>query len=430
MQILAQSVLPRDAGGKRRVAVGAVALLLGVAAFGTVREPPVPPPQETVVEELRLPVAEIASGAERVYWHEVQFVRGDTFASMLNRLGVDGPDTARLLKENGRAKPFRNLRPGTTVQARVTEDRALLALQFLAPSQDELLGFERAGEHFLPREEPVSLSRHVVLKSGEIRSSLFAAADEVGLPDSVTTQVADIFGDIDFYRDLRRGDRFAVVYEVFYHNGQPLRAGRVLAAEFVNDEKPRRAVWFAYGDGKSGYYTPEGKNSRKAFLLSPLEFSRITSGVAMRFDPILKEWRAHTGVDYSAPAGTRVKATADGTAEFVGQQNGYGNVVILKHHGGITTLYAHLEGFAPGVHDGAHISQGEVIGYVGATGWATGPHLHYEFRVHNQHRNPLTIAMPAGEPVPAHLMAAFRAEARLLAEQLDLVANPTLARLD
>ncbi len=430
MQILAQSISARDAGGKRRIAVGVAALLLGVAAFGTVREPPVPPPpQETVVEALQLPVIDIASGAERVYWHQVRFDRGDTFASMLNRLGVDGTDTARLLKENGNAKPFRDLRPGTTVQARVTADRALLSLQFLAPSEDKLLGFERAGGHFATHDEPVSLSRHAVLKLGEIRSSLFAAADEVGLPDTVTAQIADIFGDIDFYRDLRSGDRFAVVYEVFYYNGQPLHAGRVLAAEFVNAGKTRRAMWFTYDD-RSGYYTPEGKNSRKAFLLSPLEFSRITSGVAMRFDPILKEWRAHKGVDYSAPAGTRVKATADGTAEFVGQLNGYGNVVILKHHGGITTLYAHLEGFAAGVHDGAPVSQGEVIGYVGATGWATGPHLHYEFRVHDQHRDPLTVAMPPAEPVPAHLIAAFRAEAQPLAEQLNLVANPTFAELD
>ncbi len=170
MQILAQSVWERDSRGLR-VAVGAVALLLGVAASGTVRDPPAPPPpQQTVVEQLSLPAPQIASSGESAYWHEARFYRGDTFASLLNRLGVDGTDTARLLKQEGSAKAFRNLRPGTTVQAQVTGDRALLALQFLAPSQDRLLGFERAGERFLPREDPVSLRRHVALRSAESRS--------------------------------------------------------------------------------------------------------------------------------------------------------------------------------------------------------------------------------------------------------------------
>jgi murein DD-endopeptidase MepM/ murein hydrolase activator NlpD len=205
----------------------------------------------------------------------------------------------------------------------------------------------------------------------------------------------------------------------------------VLAAEFVNAKKALRAVWFDDPvEGRGGYYAPDGKNLRKAFLRSPLEFSRVTSGFAMRFHPILQQWRAHNGVDYGAPTGTRVRATADGVVDFAGVQGGYGKVVILRHHGGITTAYAHLSGFAGDVRKGARVAQGDAIGFVGATGWATGPHLHYEFRVNNQHRNPLTIAMPAAEPVPADRIGAFNTIARPLAAQLELLADVRLAALD
>jgi murein DD-endopeptidase MepM/ murein hydrolase activator NlpD len=402
--------------------------LVAIAAFGTAREVP-PPPREMIVERLELRIDEVALQRDNVYWHETLFERGDTFTSMLNRLGVDSRDTLKLVKENGGAKPFRYLRPGMTVQAHTAEHGMLLALRFMGPGQETVLGFERDGEDHRVIEEQPTVHTHVFLKSGEIRSSLFAAADDVDMPDSITSQMADIFsGDIDFHRDLRRGDRFAVIYEVVYHGGRALRAGRVLAAEFVNDGKAHRAVWF--GDGKGGYYTPAGKSLRKAFLRSPLEFSRITSGFSMRFHPILKVWRAHKGVDYGAAAGTRVKATADGTVEFAGRRGGYGNVIVLRHQAGITTLYAHLSGFAAGIRSGKNIAQDDVIGYVGATGWATGPHLHYEFRVRGAHRNPLTIAMPAAEPVPHRLMAKFHAQAQLRVAQLDLLSGTRLAGLD
>jgi murein DD-endopeptidase MepM/ murein hydrolase activator NlpD len=221
-----------------------------------------------------------------------------------------------------------------------------------------------------------------------------------------------------------------VVYEMFNHLGRPVKSGRVLAAEFVNQKKSYRAVWFQDADGQGGYYTPEGKNLRKAFLRSPLEFSRVTSGFAMRFHPILQRWRAHKGIDYGAPAGTRVKATGDGVVEFVGRQGGYGNVIVLRHGGGVMTTYGHLRAFATGIRKGARVGQGDVIGFVGQTGLATGPHLHYEFQVNNQHRNPLTIAFPAAQPVAPERMAAFRAAAQPLAARLDLLATTNLALLE
>jgi murein DD-endopeptidase MepM/ murein hydrolase activator NlpD len=427
MRILAQSDLLRGRRRRAVAALGVAALLIGVAATGTVKDSP-PPERELIVEALPLTLPDPAADPVQTYWHEARFDRGDTFAALLGRLGVDGAETARLLKENGGSKPFRNLRPGMTVHAQTTELGQLLALHFLSGEATTLLGFERDGVGFKAIAEPARLERQVFLNAGEIRSSLFATADAVGLPDSITTQMADIFsGDIDFTRDLRRGDRFRIVYEVFLHNGRPLQAGRVLAAEFVNNGKAYQAVWFADENGKGGYYAADGKNMRKTFLRSPLEFSRITSGFKMRLHPILHEWRAHKGIDYGAPSGTRVKATADGTVEFAGQQGGYGNAVILRHTGGVTTLYGHLRGFASGIRRGARVAQGDVIGYVGATGWATGPHLHYEFRVNNQQRNPLSIAMPAAEPVPPDRMEAFRAATMPLAAQLELLADVNVA---
>ncbi len=432
--ILAQWGRLRELPLRRRAAIlaGCVGLLGGVTAFGTVSESPEPPVARTRVVELLAP-AVVAVPAElfQTFAHEERFERGDTFASLLTRLGVDGAEAAQLVRQHGASKPFRALRPGMIVQAETTDYGALRALRFVS-GRDTVLGFEREGDGFRVIDEPARLARQIVLKSGEIRSSLFAAADDAGMPDAITMQIADIFsGDIDFHRDLRKGDRFAVVYEAFHHNGRLLKSGRVLAAEFVNAKKSLRAVWFDdAAEGRGGYYAPDGKNLRKAFLRSPLEFSRVTSGFAMRFHPILRQWRAHNGVDYGAPAGTRVRATADGTVDFAGVQGGYGKVVIVRHHGGITTAYAHLSGIAGDARKGARVAQGDTIGFVGATGWATGPHLHYEFRVNSQHRNPLTIAMPAAEPVPAERMGAFAAVARPLASQLELLADARLAALD
>ena len=270
------------------------------------------------------------------------------------------------------------------------------------------------------------------MKSAEIRNSLFGATDAAGLPDTIATQIADIFStDIDFHRDLRKGDRFSVVYEVFYDRGEPVKSGRVLAAEFINQGKSYQAVYFNTAENEGGYYTADGKNLRKQFLRSPLEFSRITSGFTnARFHPVLQTWRAHKGIDYGAPTGTRVKATADGVVEIAGRQGGYGNVVVLRHQTKFTTWYGHLSGIAKGLRKGKRVAQGEVIGFVGATGLATGPHLHYEFRINDVHQNPLRIAMPAALPISPELKPKFEQTAKSYGERLDLLRTTNLARLD
>ena len=352
------------------------------------------------------------------YVREERFQRGDTLAGLIARLAIAAPDAQRLLGQ----RELRALRPGATVTAEVRDDGGLVWLAFLSARATEVR-IERVGDKLTASSRNAPIAARTELKSAVIRSSLFGAADAAGIPDSVAIQLADVFGsDIDFYRELREGDRFSVLYESQWLDGRPLRAGRVLAAEFVNQGRTLRAV--AFGDG---YYAPDGRNMRKALLRSPLEFSRISSGFGMRQHPFLHSWRAHQGVDYAAPAGTRVRAVGDGVVEFAGRQNGYGNIVILRHDSIRTTVYGHLRSFGSGIRAGARVRQGDTIGLVGQTGWATGPHLHYEFRISGTARNPLSVPLPAGAPVARHDMDAFRAVSHARMAQIELVAAPQVA---
>jgi len=402
-----------------------------VAAFGTAPDTSYSfVPTRTVVEALDIARPEQLADASQVFWREERFGRGDTISDLLARMGVNDEEARAFLLKVKSGRALQSLRPGTTVQARTTDDGTLLALRYIT-DKGQLIGFDKQGTEFKPVEQQLSLVPEQQMKSGEIRSSLFAAADAAGLSDNVATQLSDVFaGDIDFHRDLRRGDKFTVIYEMFYHQGRAIKSGRLLAAEFINQGRSYRAIWYQDAEGKGGYYTPDGKNLRKAFLRSPLEFSRISSGFAMRFHPILHQWRTHKGIDYAAPIGTHVKATADGTVEFAGRQNGYGNVITLRHQGGVSTYYAHLSSFAAGLHQGTRVHQGDVIGHVGQTGWATGPHLHYEFRVNNEVRNPLKVALPEALPIPPQKMAAFNSVSAPLATDLNLLRNTNLALIE
>ena len=416
------------------VRTGALATLVLsgiVAAFATiapVSEPDVVP--GTVAEPLEIRPLEGMLPPATSLVREERFQRGDTVASLFARLGLDADDTSSLLRN----PMLKQLRPGTTVSSIVDSRGALQSLEFVAARDVQVL-VTRRESGFSVSEQRAPLEMRVSMNSGVIRSSLFAAADASGIPDAIAIQIADIFGgDIDFHRDLRRGDRFTVVYETLTHQGLPVRSGHVLAAEFHNQGKTYRAVWYAGldADGRKsgGYYAPDGNNLRRAFLRSPLEFTRVTSGFGMRMHPFMQSWRAHRGVDYGAPAGTRVRAAGDGTVEFAGRQGGYGNVVVLRHSGRYSTLYAHLSGFSQGVKRGFHVAQGDTIGYVGKTGWATGPHLHYEFRIAGQARNPLAVALPQALPVPPAELATFFRQAQPLVARLDLLASGPIARLE
>ena len=431
--ILAQNILRLFQNGKlRRVALAAILPFAGVmAAFGiapdTVTEPVV---INRIVEELALPALQVADGGPPTYWREERIQRGDTIGSLLARLGVEDPQVLQFLRSARDARSLYRLAPGRLVRALTTEDGQLVTLRYMHGNTE--LAVQQQGDGYTIVEQKPALETRVLMKSAEIRSSLFAATDEAQLSDSIATQIADIFStDIDFHRDLRRGDRFTVVYEMQYNAAEPVKAGRVLAAEFTNQGKRYQAVWFQNDQGRGGYYTFEGKNIRKAFLRSPLEFSRITSGFTRaRFHPLLQQWRAHKGVDYAAPTGTGVKATADGVVQFAGRQGGYGNLIVLQHQSRYTTWYGHLSGFAKGLHKGAHVAQGDVIGYVGATGLATGPHLHYEFRVNGVHQDPLRVVMPEAPPITSEQRAAFEAVAQPMAQRLGLLRATSVASID
>lgn len=337
----------------------------------------------------------------------------DTADTLFKRMGVDDAAAAAFLRTDALARQSLLGRAGRSLTAETDERHGLLRLSARWSPEDDgnfkRLVVERSDKGFVSRLETAALSASTRLVSGTIQSSLFAATDEARIPDAIATQVAEIFaGDIDFHRALRRGDRFSIVYETLEGDGEPLRSGRVLSAEFVNNGKTFQAMWFQEpsAGGKGAYYTLDGQSLRRAYLASPMEFSRVTSGFKMRFHPILQTWRAHLGVDYAAPTGTAVRTVGDGVVDFAGVQNGFGNVVMVKHRNNHTTVYAHLSRI--NVRKGQAVSQGQNIGAVGATGWATGPHLHFEFRINGQHHDPLTIARTSeAVPVTAAAKPAF-----------------------
>jgi murein DD-endopeptidase MepM/ murein hydrolase activator NlpD len=334
----------------------------------------------------------------------------DTAETLLARLGVRDPAAAVFIRTDATARLLLAGRGGKMVQAHTDASGNLQELVARFPSdRAELakthftrLNLSHADGRWMARLQTVAYTTQTRLASGSIRNTLFGATDESGIPDSVALQLAEIFStDIDFHRELRKGDTFSVVYESLMADGEPVAwnegAGRVVAAEFVNGGRTHHAVWFNAADGRGSYYDIDGRSKRRAFLASPMEFSRVTSGFAMRFHPLLQNWRAHLGVDYGAPTGTPVRSVGDGVVEFAGRQNGYGNVVQVTHGNARSTLYAHLSRID--VKKGQRIEQGQRLGAVGATGWATGPHLHFEFRVAGQHQDPLRVAK-ASETVP------------------------------
>lgn len=414
------------------VSLSTLPFLGGVAAFGIAPDTEVSRiPVHIVAESLTLPTMQTTDPATKTYWREERIQRGDTVAGLLSRLDVNSEDTRLFLRDAKHTQALQQLKPGKTIQAQTTEEGELLSLRYNYGSDTTLL-IEKQDDHFKVGDQSLQLERQIIVKSGQIRSSLFAATDDANIPDAVAIQMADIFStEIDFHRDLQRGDKFTVIYEAFYNKGQLINSGRILSTEFVNNGKSSRAIYFQGMEGQGGYYTADGKNLRKAFLRSPLEFSRISSGFSgARYHPIMKEWRAHKGVDYAAPTGTRVKATADGTISFAGRQHGYGNIVTIKHQGNYETVYGHLSGFASGLRKGQHISQGEVIGYVGMTGLATGPHLHYEFKISGVQRNPLSIEVPVALPIAVNQKSEFNRISQAQLKQLELLRGTNLAALD
>jgi murein DD-endopeptidase MepM/ murein hydrolase activator NlpD len=292
----------------------------------------------------------------------------------------------------------------------------------------------RTGDSLSAVEESIPLERNTEMRSVVISSSLLAATDAAGIPEQVAFKVADIFaGDLDMRRELRKGARLRVVYDTLRESGSfdsPV-AGRVMAVELVNGGRRLEAIWFDH-EGRGQYFTSDGRGVRKAILRNPIEFTRVTSGFTdSRFHPIFHESRAHRGVDFAAPTGTRVRATGDATVEFAGQQRGYGNMIVLRHRGShVTTVYAHLQSIDDGIRKGRAVSQGDVIGAVGMTGWATGPHLHYELRIDDVQVDPMKLAVTETTRVDAHDRARFAAVVASAQQRFTRADSMSVARFE
>lgn len=421
----------------KRITSGVAALLLtgGGAAFAVASLGPdvADMPVRTITQNVASlvedkPLADLADLNSFTLYRSDYTRSADTAEALLQRLGIADPSASAFLRSNSDVRQNLLGRSGRLVSVEATNDHQLQKLTARWTASDDSTEFQRLvvqrGEDgkFSTTIETAPLTVGSRLAGGVIRSSLFAATDAAYIPDDVAVQMADILsGSIDFRRSLRKGDRFSVVYESMEADGETLRSGRVLSVEFHNKGKTHQAMWYQpEGSSRGSYYDLDGRSLRQAYLTSPVEFSRVSSGFAMRLHPIHKTWRAHLGTDYAAPTGTKVRTIGDGVVEFAGVQSGFGNVVFIKHGSNDhVTVYAHLSRID--VKKGQAVEQGQLIGAVGATGWATGPHLHFEFRINGKHEDPLVVMAKNAADAPINLKqeAEFKQYAAHMRMQLD-----------
>jgi len=418
------------------IAISCLPLLAIATAFGIAPQTSISNISiKMIVEDVALPVLENASSENftpELFWVTETVRRDDTLSSLLKRLNIHNEEAYTFLRTHHDASPLASqLKPGQTIRAQTNLNGKLIQLHYQI-NHESVLEVASDDSGYSAKTNALVFSKHTVFKSATIKNSLFVATDEAGIPDAIAMQLVDIFStEIDFQTELRKGDRLVVAYEAEYNEGLQIKVGQVLSAELTNDGKTYSAVMFRDPQGQVAYYTPDGKSMHKSFLRSPLEFSRISSGFsAGRLHPILQTMRAHKGVDYAAATGTRVKASGDGIVTFIGTKGGYGNVVVLQHANKISTVYGHLSRFAPGIRQGAKVSQGEIIAFVGMTGLATGPHLHYEFLLNGEHRNPVTVALPSATPIPSVHKANFLAQKAEYAAQLNLLRASNVASIE
>lgn len=367
-----------------------------------------------------------------IEWKQVTVQSGDNLSLIFPKVGLSARDVFNVAQTGKAVKPLLNLKPGQEIRFGLSTDNdgntelKQLELVFSPIKTLQLTATDDGYKAETLTKETEKRQKQVY---GEIESSLFGSGLKAGLSDKLVMELAHIFGwDIDFALDLRQGDSFKVIFEEDYLEGQKFDDGDILAAEFTNRGTTFRAVRYTDTEGNTHYYTPKGESMRKTFTRTPVHFSRISSLFnPNRKHPVLKTSRPHRGVDYAAPTGTPILATGNGKVEFIGNKGGYGRVIILSHGGKYTTLYAHMSKFKSGLKRGQRVKQGQVIGYIGMSGLATGPHLHYEFRINGVHHNPLTVALPKAEPLNAKYMADFKQKSQTLLVQLDSIKVPTLA---
>ncbi|HUR39625.1 MAG TPA: peptidoglycan DD-metalloendopeptidase family protein [Verrucomicrobiae bacterium] len=360
-------------------------------------------------------------------WVTVKVKSGQTLSSIFDAHGLPTMDWVQIVRLGGDAGKLKRLKAGEELHLRKGPE----GIQELTYALDEArtLQVTRTEGGFESITLAAEIERRPTYAMGSLTTSLYESGVASGLPPALIIEMADIFGyDIDFVQDIRVGDRFTVIYEELFKNGEKLRAGNILAAEFVNQGKPLRAVRYTDPQGNSGYYAPEGQSLRKSFIRTPVDVFRISSNFSRaRYHPVLNRFRAHLGTDYAAPTGTPIKATGDGRVVFAGNKGGYGKAVVIRHGSSYETLYGHLSRFRSGVTTGSRVQQGQVIGYVGKTGLATGPHLHYEFRVNGVHRDPRRVTLPRASALPRQHLEHFRASSTPLITQLDALNRSQIA---
>jgi len=361
-------------------------------------------------------------------WVTVTVKSGQTLSSIFDAQGLPTMDWVSIVRLGGDAQKLKRLKAGDELQLRKGPE----GLQELTYALDEqhTLQVTRTDAGFEAITLAAEIEHRPTYATGVLASSLYESGLVAGLPPALIIELADIFGyDIDFAQDIRVGDRFTVIFDELYKNGDKLRAGNILAAEFVNQGKALRAVRYVDPQGHAGYYAPEGQSLRKSFIRTPLDVFRVSSNFSRgRYHPVLNRIRAHLGTDYAASTGTPIKATGDGRIVFMGNKGGYGKAIVIKHGSSYETLYAHMSRFRSGLGHGSRVQQGQVIGYVGSTGLATGPHLHYEFRVNGVHRDPRRVTLPRASSLPRQHLEHFRASSTPLLAQLDALNRSQVAQ--
>lgn len=364
-------------------------------------------------------------------WVSLTVASGNTLSVLFAQLGLSASTLHNVISSSADARRFTRLNVGQVLEFKLDDNGELLAMRSQL-SRLETIRLDRTEESYAFSREMIEPEVHTRYATGTINSSLSAAGADAGISYGMVIEMANIFGyDIDFARQIREGDSFEVLFEEKLVDGERVGTNPIKAARFTNRGKVYTAIRYTDRNGVASYYRADGESMRKAFIRTPVEFARISSRFnPNRRHPVLNKIRAHNGVDYAAPTGTPIMATGDGRVVHVGRKGGYGNTVVIQHGRQYQTLYAHMSRYANGIRNGSHVSQGQVIGYVGMTGLATGPHLHYEFQINGRHVDPLGVKLPAADPIPANERTAFMALSNRLMASMDAQRTTQLAMLD
>lgn len=385
-------------------------------------------PVRTIISDIVLPSINPQKNPNETFWQTDEVRRHDTLNVIFDRMTIRDKAALKFFMYNPDTSALNTqLVPGRNIDAKIDTNGKLLHLAYELPDHQRLVA-KLTPDGFKVNTQKPALVKREVFRSVRIKSSLFGATDEADVPDRIALKIANIFSsEIDFNEDLRPNDTINVVYEGFFNNGDMMGTGNILAVEVVNRNKTYNAIHFGKASTKYAYYTPEGKSLHKSFLRSPLEFTRVSSSFSRgRYHPVLHRVRAHKGVDLAARKGTRIKASGDGVVKFKGRKGGYGNTIILQHRNHMETLYGHLSRFAKGLRKGQKVEQGDIIGFVGMSGLATGPHLHYEFRLKGVHHDPMTAKLPKGIPLEAKYKREFKATASNYMAKLEMLNRDTM----